>query len=226
LFYRVPALLVEVWGAVGLSKKRRSRREEALMRIVGLDLSLLNTGVAVAVDGTISWDVLSPPKGMVDVPRLDWIACAVGDRCHSADLVVLEDFSFGSRGAALYQIGGMGFLVRHRLWTMGLPYIPISPGMLKKFVTGSGSAQKNVMLREVWRRWNHEASDDNSADAIGLAYIGLALVGSWLPTIDPQREVVRHLSKKCAAILEPWRGRTPANPMTVSAPLADGTEPF
>jgi crossover junction endodeoxyribonuclease RuvC len=192
------------------------------MRIVGLDLSLCNSGVAVAVDGTISWDVLSPPKGVMDIPRLDWIAKTVGGRCEGADLVVLEDFAFGAKGGAIFQLGGMGFMVRHQLWRMGLPYIPISPGTLKKFVTGSGTAQKNVMLREVWRRWKHEASDDNSADAIGLCYIGLALVGSWLPTIDPQREVVRAFTKKYAAILEPWRGRVPAG----SAPLPDNVEKF
>jgi crossover junction endodeoxyribonuclease RuvC len=145
----------------------------------------------------------------------------VSDRCRGADLVVLEDFAFGAAFKA-HEIGAMGFMVRHKLWRLFLPYCPVAPATLKKWTTGHGNSPKDLMIKSVFQRWGHDVDDNNCADAIGLAYIGLALTGSWLPTIDPQREVVRDLWKKYAAILEPWRGRTPAS----SVALLDGTEPF
>ncbi len=45
----------------------------------------------------------------------------------------------------------------------------IAPGTLKKFVTGDGRAKKDLMLLKVYKKWGVEFSDDNLADAYGLA---------------------------------------------------------
>ena len=65
----------------------------------------------------------------------------------------------------------MGSLVRTLLWETDFPFIVISPKQLKKFVTSNGNAPKDLILRDVYKRWGVEAKDNNQADACGLAYM-------------------------------------------------------
>lgn len=157
------------------------------MRLIGLDLSLTTTGYAASTDkvefGTIE------PKGRRGHERLEWIWQQIRDVCVGADLVILEDFAFARPNQA-HQIGMLHGVIRHALWRGGVPFITIPPTRLKKFATGKGNSEKSIIIREVWKRWEHNASDDNEADAITLVYIGRSLVGDWEPTADFQREVV------------------------------------
>ena len=43
------------------------------------------------------------------------------------------------------------------------------PTQIKKFITGRGNAKKDVIIREVYKRWGFETDDHNIADAYGLA---------------------------------------------------------
>jgi Holliday junction resolvasome RuvABC endonuclease subunit len=45
------------------------------------------------------------------------------------------------------------------------------PPTLKKYVTGSGKGNKNVMLQRVYRNWGAQFTDDNLADAFGMAHM-------------------------------------------------------
>ena len=52
---------------------------------------------------------------------------------------------------------------------LNLEFKIISPTTLKKFVTGKGNSGKDIMLLEVYKRWNVSFSNNNLADAYGLA---------------------------------------------------------
>jgi len=69
----------------------------------------------------------------------------------------------------------------------------VAPSALKKFITGSGGAKKEMVIREVFRRWKIEAADNNQADAAGLAYVGAAYLGRLEAMTAPMREVVGKL---------------------------------
>jgi Holliday junction resolvasome RuvABC endonuclease subunit len=49
--------------------------------------------------------------------------------------------------------------------------LQVPPSTLKKYVTGKGNAKKQEMLLSVYKRWGVDLSDDNAADAYGLALI-------------------------------------------------------
>ena len=53
----------------------------------------------------------------------------------------------------------------------------VAPTSLKKFVTGKGNAKKDLMLLSVYKRWGFDTTNDNKADAYGLAQFGRALLG-------------------------------------------------
>ncbi|HUV67023.1 MAG TPA: hypothetical protein VMW24_24260, partial [Sedimentisphaerales bacterium] len=72
----------------------------------------------------------------------------------------------------------------------------------KKFVAGKGNADKDLMLKEVLKRFALDLDNHNVADAVGLLYIGLALIGNWQPTTDQQRAVVTAVRNSNRTLLE------------------------
>lgn len=83
--------------------------------------------------------------------------------------VYLEGPSYSSNGAFQLQMGALHFMIRMMFFRKRLKYEIIAPGTLKKFVAGNGSAKKEHMLLNVYKKWGIEFQDNNLADAYGLA---------------------------------------------------------
>ena len=47
----------------------------------------------------------------------------------------------------------------------------VAPSTLKKYVTGKGNVQKQQVMLQTFKKWGVELTDDNAADAYGLARI-------------------------------------------------------
>jgi crossover junction endodeoxyribonuclease RuvC len=161
-------------------------------RILGLDLSLTATGWCNAGDWLLEWGVHQTKK-LRGMERLAMLQNAIQEQARLADLVIIEDFAFGAKGQAVYEIAGLGYLVRYWLWKNQKPFIVVAPTQLKKFACGKGNADKQVILREVFRRWGHVIDDDNAADAFILSQIGMSLVGEWNPQTAEQKAIVADL---------------------------------
>lgn len=181
------------------------------MQIVSFDLSLAATGWAAVqqtsppvvgkvlralgvpqiVFGTLSTKL----KGM---DRLDWIRTEVYKLAKPADLVIFEELAFAAHDTN-HERAGLAMLIRHLLWKKGIRYVLVSPSTLKKFVTGSGKAEKSLIIKEVFKRWNHDAKNDNEADAIGLLYMGMMLTEGLPGATKAQLETKVVLEKS-----HPW----------------------
>lgn len=164
-------------------------------RIVGLDLSLNSTGFYVVESAGEASGLIQPGK-LTGVRRLDHVLTHVSKIVGVPNtLVVVEDFSFGSKGQAVFQIAGLGYLVRHMLWRNSVPTLLVPPTMLKKYVTGSGNADKSIVLKEIFKRWGKDINDDNVADAYGLARIGVAHVAGVTGLTTFQIEALEKIRK-------------------------------
>lgn len=64
---------------------------------------------------------------------------------------------------------------------------------LKKFVTGNGGAKKSGMMLAVYKKWGFETSDDNLADAYGLAQVARA-IGSGNTKFEYEKAVLSALT--------------------------------
>ena len=60
---------------------------------------------------------------------------------------------------------------------------------LKKFVTGAGNTPKDKLMMFVLKRWQHESKTNNTADAYGLACMGLASANR-LPGITKEMRTI------------------------------------
>jgi len=168
-------------------------------QIMGLDLSLSATGWAYyqLAEERFHSGVLKPPKGS-QLDRMRWIRKRVV-YCGKHSIVMIEDFAFG-RGYRAHLMGGLGYLVRDAVEEAGSRFYLVTPGQLKKFVTGKGSAVKSEMILGVFKRFGIDlegvAKAEDQADAIGLCYAGLALFGQRKATTKSQEEVLKELIKR------------------------------
>jgi crossover junction endodeoxyribonuclease RuvC len=92
------------------------------------------------------------------------------------DKIVIEDMFVGQAASAVTIIQ-IGSLLRYFLWQEDIVWTDVSPGTLKKFVTGSGAGKKEQMMMFVSKRWGFESPTNNIADAVGLAMVGLCISG-------------------------------------------------
>jgi hypothetical protein len=170
-------------------------------KVLGLDLSL--TAPGLACDGwaeTLTVPHRVGPHRKRKDPReeaharvefvhyrIQWIRMSLADYLAGVSLVVMEGLAFDSHDTDR-QNAGLSWQVRHDLWRRGIPYAVVPPTSLKQFVTGSGAADKALMVELVsdWFSWFD--GDDNAADAVGLMAMGMAHLGCPLGVQQPHQD--------------------------------------
>lgn len=162
------------------------------MKIVGIDASLTSTGIAVIDTETKTYTIQSKKKGAA---RLSEIRDSVLNEIKDADLVVIEGYAFARPNQA-HQIGELGGVLRVMMYENGIKWIEIPPPRAKKFVTGKGNSQKDLIMQQVYKRWGVECETSDEADAFVLAKIGQALLGDRDNLTTFQLEVISEIEGK------------------------------
>ena len=176
-------------------------------RILALDLSLTQTGYAFEASKTItgyeddimlSGVIRSRLKGW---GRVNDIRREVMQFSSVADVVVIEGYSFGSQGRAVYQIAELGGVIRYSLWMRKVPYVEVPPSTLKKWATGKGNVGKDEMIAAAIRKHGFEGSNNNAADAHLLWHMANAYYsGKYRTKIE---------AEQCQKVSWPEIGETP-----------------
>lgn len=157
------------------------------MIILGLDLSLTATGIVSLNNGTVEMAETTKNRPELDVRKRvllirDRIVKIIKHPNIAFDLIVVEGFSYGSKGRSVFDIGYLGNRIKEELdyfkESENIPWLEVSPSQLKLFATGKGNANKEIILQQVYKRWGVEFSDNNQADAYVLARIGEAYL-NW-----------------------------------------------
>ena len=86
-------------------------------------------------------------------------------------LALIEGISYGSTGDGAAQLAALNYFIRIFLLQNEIPYSDVSPSKLKQFASGKGQSKKNMMLKEVYKRWGEDFDDDNICDSYVLARI-------------------------------------------------------
>jgi len=105
--------------------------------------------------------------------------------------------------SALVQIAGMNYMVRdvlHKWYNAGdikNDFIIVTPTQLKKYATSKGNCGKDIIIKEIYKKYKIDFNDNNLADAFVLAKIGQALLGqNKKELIKTEKEVVQMLIKQ------------------------------
>lgn len=172
-------------------------------RVIGLDLSLTSTGVS---DGQSVHAIQTTPDECLEA-RLDRLVRGVVSfalsptqwtddfpQGRNADLAVIEAgaFSRGAQSEAAEILSALRFMVRHRLWRLGIPYAMVTPSSLKLATTGYGKATKQQMVAAVDERHGTglaavmvKDGRYDMADAYALAAMGYSAYKHPLPVHFP-----------------------------------------
>ena len=158
--------------------------------VVAIDASLTGTAIAAGI-GREPHRSRFVSKNQGDTPsarlsRYEAIVSHCGDFCkmHAGDepLIIIEGYSFGSKGRSVVNIGELGALLRQRLLDFADDVIEVPPKSIKKFTTNNGNADKRAMAIGAYKRWGCEFPTDDEVDAYALYQMGrAALDGGDLP---------------------------------------------
>jgi Holliday junction resolvasome RuvABC endonuclease subunit len=124
------------------------------------------------------------------IGRIEDILLPVLDWAMHAHAVIIEGYSYGSQN--MHAVAELGGIIRYHLRKIGQSPVEVAPTSLKKFITGSGAADKDQMLDAV-QRAGVPIVDHNMADAYGLAQLGYALQlpdSAYIVYERPQRETI------------------------------------
>ena len=102
----------------------------------------------------------------------DWLADFL--QLNPVSQIMIEGYGYAN-AHTLVPLVEIGTALRMVARMSEVPYTEVAPTVLKKFVTGTGNAKKEVILREVFRKWGFEAKTNNEADAMVLAHIARAM---------------------------------------------------
>jgi Holliday junction resolvasome RuvABC endonuclease subunit len=106
--------------------------------------------------------------------------------CRVTD-IAMEGTVLASHSAL--KLGELAGLVKLTIWdyfdgnvNSVIPYeehlrrpLQVPPMTLKKYATGKGTAKKQEMLMQIYKRWNVEFNDDNAADSYALARLAAGI---------------------------------------------------
>lgn len=148
---------------------------------VGIDPSMTSTGLAVIEDGELSaYRIKTEKKHGSDYARISYIWKTIKyvlakHAVHGQSFVFcIEGYAMGAKGSRVFQLGELGGHLR-----MGIlrrykePMIEVAPTSFKKFFTGSGTADKTVVMSTLKDVYDVAITDDDEADAAGLAITAL-----------------------------------------------------
>lgn len=140
---------------------------------IGIDQSLNRSGLCVlGGTGNLIVSGLITPKFSLRSDKLIFIRKTLLDMFskYNPSVVAMEDYSFATKGQAFY-LGELGGMIKLLFRQLGCTSYIIPPGLVKKFATGKGNADKNLMLKEVYKRWHKDFDDDNTCDAFVIALL-------------------------------------------------------
>lgn len=162
------------------------------MKIVGIDLSLSSTGIAVAwpEDGVAQVDHIRTKPTADTLParwnRLRDITDEAMAWVDNADLVVVEGLAYASKSPHATERAGLWWMLANRLLHNDYPVAVVPPTSRAKYATGKGNAGKDTVLAAVVRRYpDVEVTSNDEADALILAAMGARSLGHPIETDLP-----------------------------------------
>ncbi len=137
-----------------------------MIRVVGLDLSMVGTGAASTGPAGEPVTRLVKTRDKDKDRRLIQIQTEIRELATGAELALIEAPTPRSPSSVIS--GMVQGAVRLVLLDLGIPYGTLMPASLKKFATGKGTGDKVPMAIAALKRAGLEFPDDNQCDAFWL----------------------------------------------------------
>lgn len=172
--------------------------------VAGIDPSLGSAAVAIgkSIDEVKLAVFKAGPPDMQVLPRIcrwDSHAQSIATYAYKLkpELILLEGYSFGSKGRATLDLAEFGGLLRHKLmFDSHLPncrLIEVSPSSLKKYITGNGNAKKPQVTAVIARDYKVIYDTDDEYDAYALWLMARAVLDESFIRNKNQEKIIKDL---------------------------------
>lgn len=168
-------------------------------RVVGLDLSLTCSGIAICVETRTGLRMLTDTitsKGkraasIVDRhERLTQLGNDILHHAATADLAVIEGPFAGTKGGSPVDRFALFWFVTGGLIRREVPVAVVPPTSLKLAIAGKGNADKAALSASLVRLWpDVDVTSSDVSDAAGLAHLGAVWLGWPVITLERHRTV-------------------------------------
>lgn len=162
--------------------------------ILGIDLSLTSTGIAALSFPGRELVLLESFKTKANGHywlRIHSIYEKMASVLKTRPLLVCyEDYAFASPYNR-ERMGELGAQLKRALFETGVPAMAVAPVQLKKFVAGQSHMPKDMIVKEVLKRFGVDAATDDEADAYALARIAYEAVAMATTRYDAIRNGIK-----------------------------------
>lgn len=167
-----------------------------MVRYVGIDPSLSGTGLVILDENANVIEALSLKAGKEEDPlRFMKLTEKIMKYIDTAtDKVVIEGFSFGSRGAGVSKMYGIGWCIRVYLEMNSVQWGEVAPTALKKFASNRGNAKKEDIVLPVFKKWGFEGNSNDITDAYVLARMAWSMYNHE-DLLEYEKEVLKKIKK-------------------------------
>ncbi|MEV7264674.1 crossover junction endodeoxyribonuclease RuvC [Micromonospora aurantiaca] len=157
--------------------------------VLGIDASLTATGLAAWRDGRISTTTIRTGPEMGDNRvRRHYIAAHITPMVTRNTLAIKEAAVLYKgpkrQGGNALELAALAGVIEEALYVRGVRIVVVQPTQVKQFATGSGTADKDDMVAAAREQLGVQVANDNEADGLWLAAMGLHRYGQPL---DPHR---------------------------------------
>ncbi|MDB4989910.1 MAG: NoPhNBR1 gp65 [Myxococcaceae bacterium] len=175
-----------------------------MINVIGLDPSLTHTAGFHALGHPSALELRGfsikskPDKYAHGVARLQYLRDALAtelDTCARElrpGTLLIEGYAYGAK-CSREALGELGGVYRILAYESGWTIVVVPPSTLKLYVTGKGTAPKELMMLEVFKRWAYSAPDNNAADAHALMRLGVDYLSDRAGLTKRVQEVVTKL---------------------------------
>ena len=146
---------------------------------VGIDLSFNGTGILILdkYNNIVNQELIKTKRDESNIYDIEQRMIIISEKIKNfliplkdeIKIIFLEGISFGSKGSSSEQLASLNYYIRIFLFVNNFNYYAIPPTTIKKYITGVGNCKKNLMLKEVYKKYEVDFSDDNLCDAYSLA---------------------------------------------------------
>ena len=154
------------------------------MQIIGLDISLTDTGISVfntLTNISNTTHINTSKNKHDDYARKDMILTGIKNevlRVPNSN-IILEDYAFSRTMGKAFTRAEIVGVVKHycrNVWKV--PVYLVKPNVLKKYIVGAGggATKKAGMKQAVYARYGYLSDNDNCVDAFSLVEYGKAFL--------------------------------------------------
>lgn len=170
-------------------------------KIMGLDLSLKSSGLSILDEyGRDTTSAFQTSTKLSTERRIALIKEFVLSSLDGVKDVFIEGYAFhGSSLAVLAELSGV---IKNAMLTGGINFYTVAPTTVKKYITGSGKADKDVMRLAVYKRFGKEFKTTDECDAYAIADFGYNVLFPPIRKLTKQeKEVIDKYMKDNGVIL-------------------------